>query len=201
MLLEDKIATLLSVKSTKLSDRYDFMISTLGIAGKFPTKNVMLINILFYLLEQQFEHDYLNRELYKKLLHFINITEITYFNSDPAHPVSPVTPAILPIPDALDFGNVDVGDEKVMSFNLTSSNIEDVVTVEITGPYTFCLNTEDTYQTNMTLLPEFIQKNSTLPFYVKFSPTVTGTNVGGVTFFTSTLSDQVSLTGEGIAVP
>jgi hypothetical protein len=199
MLLETAIQELLAAEQNVCEDRSDVFIEELELKGMSPTKTFMLIDILYYLLNKDFNLNYLDRKLYMLLNHLINITEsLEYITEVTPTPVVP-TATITLDPNTIAFGNVNIGEESVDSFEMSVEEIYSPLVLVSPAKYTISLDANEPFDDKLVLLPDSDTGTISVDtIYVKYVPTAATTDSGTLTITSDEITDSVSLSGTGV---
>ena len=199
MLLETAIQELLTAEQNVCEDRSDVFIEELGLKGMSPTKTFMLIDIFYYLLNKDFNLNYLDRKLYMLLNHLINITEsLEYITEVTTTPVVP-TATITLDPNTIEFGYVNIGEESVDSFEMSVEEIYSPLVLVSPAKYTISLDANEPFDDKLVLLPDADTGTISVDtIYVKYVPTAATTDSGTLTITSDEITDSVSLSGTGV---
>jgi hypothetical protein len=203
MLLQTKIDELLAGEDNYISISSDILINDLNLKGIVDTKNMVMIDILYYLLNLNFVHKNINRDLYKYLKHFQDINvPIVVTESQTNIDIPPVVPTITTSVDqlGLDFGTVRVGNEKILSFTFEASAAFNKVLVSSNNEYLLSSDPVLNFSTQLLYLPKPSDGSLSIStVYVKYVPQNIGTDIDEITIsIVGYLSIAVDLTGTGI---
>lgn len=100
-------------------------------------------------------------------------------------------------PEALSFGEVEIGEQAVLSYTLTGSNLISSVLLHASGIFMISLEENDGFQQNLTIHPVDGEVSATV--YVRFAPIYPREYNGRVRNRTMGVSDQmVTLNGTGV---
>lgn len=199
MQLDNKIQELISNKDSTYLTLLNSLDSELQLKGKINCYNMTVIDILFYLLEQDFTQYNINLDLYKKLHHLLNTVNIFYLYNGTTQTTTTI-PVLTVTPLLLEFDDTVVNAESTTKqITISGTNVEDIVTITSDSVFEISLRPFTDFSTKKILIPV----NSiiaTIILYVKFLPIAIADYDKNVTFNTLHMTDiDVQCTGAGIA--
>lgn len=200
MLLTTKIEELVTLKPILYEDRLDVFNKVLKSTGLVKTRNFMMIDILYYLLEQEFTQEYINRELYKRLNHLLNITETIDISNNPTTVVSSV-PALTVSISSKAFGSIEVGEESATTeVTLTGSDLTEPITVVSITAFKVSLYPVSNFSNGCVLFPKEGVVNTTL--FIKFVPISATSYSSNIEIYSTEITTKlIACTGTGIVTP
>jgi hypothetical protein len=200
MLLDTQISSLITQKSSLYEDRLDVFDLELTRTGLVKTRNFMMIDILYHLLERGFTQDYLNRELYKRLNHLLNVTETISISNPAVSPVASIA-AVTTSVNSIAFGNIEVGEESnVVGITITGTNVIQPITIVSVTAYRVSLYPVSNFSNGCVIIPKDGLINTTL--FVKFVPLAAASYSSNITISSSEITTKlIACTGTGIVTP
>jgi hypothetical protein len=201
MLLTTKIQNLITNKNTYYESRLTSFVKELTTKGMVNAHNFIVIDILYYLLEQGFTQNYINLELYKKLNQLINVTEFIELTNETVVSTT-TTPTLTVTPITLTFGSIEVGEESVSQLvSISGLNLTDIIVVTFPAVFQVSFNPTLFYANSKILIPkESIVNTTTL--YVKFVPLAASSYSSNITIVsTGATSKTIACTGTGTITP
>lgn len=197
MLLNDKITELLNRESSIFEANIDDFITYLKFSGIARTKVLIQIDILFHLLNQQFSYNYINRELYKKLNHILEVTTALNKTNYPEEISTPSTPTITTSVPSLAFGNVTIGQSSTLSFTVTGTDLTTLMHLTTPAKIEVSLDSVNFFKSVLGIVP--LTDSIVNTIYVKYTPTTAVADSGDIVIgSTGATNALVSYTGTGV---
>jgi hypothetical protein len=200
MLLEDKIEELLHEQQNIKETCSALFINQTEIQGLVNTKNYVLIDILYYLLDKHFIHKNINLSLYRCLQHLVDL--VISFDIDSTsnyHSIVPI--ATLTISDSsIDFEEARIGENSIKAMTFSANNLSNNIYISsLSSKYTISVNAESGYTDKLLFLFDTNKSISETTLYIRYTPIEENTDTSSIVFtctdFTTT---DINLTGKGI---
>jgi len=205
MLLDDKITALLLNEYATKSKLNSIFIKEIESKGIVSTLNYNIIDILYYLLNQDFPHDNINFQLYIRIEQLLNLyttsveaTEVDYIETVVDDVIENV---VINLPSLeLDFGSVVIGDEKILSFTFEASRIFNSIVLSTSQEFLLSTDMSLPFTDSLLFLPKWdTGEVTTTTVYVKYYPLNTGSdNVDLIVEVENVGQKEIVLTGTGI---
>jgi hypothetical protein len=200
MLLDDKIEEILSSQTDIEEVCTNLFTTQTEIQGLVNTKNYVLIDILFYLLNSEFSHDNINLGLYRCLNHLVTLVTSASISSTSTYSVE-VPPGVLTLSESsIDFGEVKVGDTVTESFTMSATGLTN--SIYLTAPTKFTLSIDEFtgFTQSLLFIPNWV--TTSIPdtiIYIKYTPTEAADDDNTLEFVCTDLSDEsIDLLATGI---
>lgn len=201
MLIDDKITAILAGENTDFNNYLDKFQEELELNGLVTTRNLIITDILYYLLNQDFSHTNINLELYKKLNHLKELFDTHSLTTIVPSTTTTTTPTItVNSPTTLSFGTMQVGETKTLYTTFSASSLTTMLQIIAPTSCTISLDPTDNFTGSIGILP--INGNiGTTTLYVKYTPTSQETYTGSVSLeSTGATSKTISCTATTLQV-
>jgi hypothetical protein len=196
MLIDEKIATILSGESSNFNNYLDVFQSEIEVKGIVKSRNLIITDMLYYLLNLDL-YPNINLEIYKRLN---QLTEL--FSSKPLTTTIPEvtttpTPTITTSVVTLNFGSVLIGEYGLQSFTFTASNLANIVSIIPPSKYTISLNQYHNFSTSISIVPSSEGTINSTTIYVRYTPTTVSTDLENIVVSSGSATISVTVFGVG----
>ena len=202
MLLEEKIQGLIAGKDTIYRKCSNIYTSVLASSGSMDTKNYMMLDILYHLLEQNFVYQNINFELYKYLGNLIyEVAPIELLNNTTL-PITVNSPELtVSDTDPITFSDTLINTNSTSaSLTFSANYLTSGVTIRTTSGFLVSLNATTGFSTELFFSIEDANSIPNTTIFVAFHPSSVTSYSDVLTFSTNGVTDiDINLSGVGIA--
>lgn len=198
MLIDEKIATILSGESSNFNNYLDIFQSEIEVKGIVKSRNLIIVDMLYYLLNLDL-YPNINLEIYKRLN---QLTEL--FSSKPLITTIPEvtttpTPTITPSVVSLNFGSVLIGEYGLKSFTFIGIAQNSIIGVTTSSSkYTISLDSRYNFKSGISIVPNADGNVPSTTIYVRYTPTTVSTDIENIVVSSGSATISVTVFGAGI---